>query len=202
MVSDKPELDRSSLRTFTIAEGILLLVLGLLALIFPVVASAWVTVVVALAFLVGGIIGWVNNLNRARRLSRWHCFWRLVVSTLFLVTGAWIIQQFSAGIVPAAAQVTALAFAIGIVFLVEGVVAIIVSLSHTDMPGWGWGLANGIVTLLLGLIIVTMRAGGLLSVLGILVGISFLFSGIDLLVFSAAFHERDRSDAAGGSPLV
>jgi uncharacterized membrane protein HdeD (DUF308 family) len=199
MVSDKPELDRSSLRSFTIAEGILLLVLGLLALIFPVVASAWVTVVVALAFLVGGIIGWVNNLNRARRLSRWHCFWRLVVSTLFLVTGAWIIQQFSAGIVPAAAQVAALAFAIGIVFLVEGVVAIIVSLSHTDMPGWGWGLANGVVTLLLGLIIVTMRAGGLLSVLGILVGISFLFSGIDLLVFSAAFHDRDRSDSAGGS---
>ena len=202
MVSDKPELDRSSLRSFTIAEGILLLVLGLLALIFPVVASAWVTVVVALAFLVGGIIGWANNLNRARRLSRWHCFWRLVVSTLFLVTGAWIIQQFSAGIVPAAAQVAALAFAIGIVFLVEGVVAIIVSLSHTDMPGWGWGLANGVVTLLLGLIIVTMRGGGLLSVLGILVGISFLFSGIDLLVFSAAFHDWDRSDSAGGSPLA
>ena len=29
------------------------------------------------------------------------------------------------------------------------------------------------------------------SVLGILVGISFLFSGIDLLVFSAAFHGPD-----------
>jgi hypothetical protein len=34
------------------------------------------------------------------------------------------------------------------------------------------------------------------------VGISFLFSGIDLLVFSAAFHDRDRSDSPGGSPLV
>jgi uncharacterized membrane protein HdeD (DUF308 family) len=186
--SNKPELSGGSLRTFTIAEGILLLVLGVLALLFPVIASAWVTVVVALAFLVGGIIGWVNNLNRSRTLSRWHCFWRLVVSTLFLVTGVWIIQQFSAGLVPAAAQVAALAFAIGIVFFVEGVVAIIVSLSHTEMPGWGWGLANGIVTLILGLIIVTMKAGGLLTVLGILVGISFLFSGIDLLVFSAAFH--------------
>ena len=136
----------------------------------------------------GGIVGWVNGLNRARRLSRWHCFWRLVVSTLFVVTGAWIIQQFSVGLIPAATQVAALAFAIGIVFLVEGVVATIVSLSHREMAGWGWGLANGIVTFLLGLIIVTMKAGGLLTVLGILVGISFLFSGIDLLVFSAAFH--------------
>jgi len=96
--------------------AILLLVLGVLALIFPMIASAWVTVVVALAFLVGGLIGWVNSLNRSRQLSKWHCFWRLVVSTLFVVTGAWIIQQFSAGVEPAAAQVAALAFAIGIVF--------------------------------------------------------------------------------------
>jgi uncharacterized membrane protein HdeD (DUF308 family) len=39
-----------------------------------------------------------------------------------------------------------------------------------------------------------MRPGGLLSVLGILVGISFLFSGIDLLVFSAAFHTPERGN--------
>ena len=192
MADDRSDPALGSLRAFTLAEGILLLVLGVLALLFPMIASAWVTVVVALAFLVGGIVGWVNNLNRSRHLSKWHCFWRLVVSTLFLVTGAWIIQQFSAGLVPAAAQVATLAFAIGIVFLVEGVVAAIVSLSHREMAGWGWGLANGIVTFILGLLIVTMKAGGLLSVLGILVGISFLFSGIDLLVFSAAFHEPQR----------
>ncbi|MFM7653029.1 MAG: HdeD family acid-resistance protein [Vulcanococcus sp.] len=192
MADDRSDHALGSLRAFTLAEGILLLVLGVLALLFPVIASAWVTVVVALAFLVGGIVGWVNNLNRSRRLSKWHCFWRLVVSTLFLVTGAWIIQQFGAGLVPAAGQVAALAFAIGIVFLVEGVVASIVSLSHREMAGWGWGLANGIVTFILGLLIVTMKVGGLLSVLGILVGISFLFSGIDLLVFSAAFHGSER----------
>ena len=196
MASVKPELDLGSLRSFTIAEGILLLVLGVLALLFPVIASAWVTVVVALAFLVGGIFGWINSLARSSRLTRWHCFWRLVVSTLFVVTGGWIIQQFSAGLVPAAAQVAALAYAIGIVFLVEGVVAAIVALTHRAMAGWGWGLANGIVTLLLGLIIVTMKTGGLLTVLGLLVGISFLFSGIDLLMFSAAFHApADRAAA-------
>jgi uncharacterized membrane protein HdeD (DUF308 family) len=196
MASDQSELDLvGSLRSFTIGEGILLLVLGVLALIFPVIASAWITVVLALAFLVGGIIGWVNGLTRSSRLSKVHCFWRLVVSTLFVVTGGWIIQQFSAGLVPAATQVAALAFAIGIVFLVEGVVAMIVALSHTRMAGWGWGLANGIVTFILGLIIVTMKGGALLSVIGILVGISFLFSGIDLLLFSAAFHEQRRPDA-------
>ena len=194
MAPERVEPGLGSLRSFTIAEGILLLVLGVLALLFPVIASAWVTVVVALAFLVGGIVGWVNGLNRSRRLSRWHCFWRLVVSTLFVVTGAWILQQCGSG--RCLMQVAALAFAIGIVFLVEGVVTTIVSLSHTDRPRWGWGLANGVVTFILGLLIVSMPGLGQLTVLGILVGISFLFSGIDLLVFSSAFHEPDsRADA-------
>ena len=189
MADDRSELALGSLRAFTFAEGILLLVLGGLALLFPVIASAWVTVVVAVAFLVGGIVGWVNNLNRSRRLSRWHCFGRLVVSSLFVLTGAWIIQQCGSG--RCLVQVAALAFAIGIVFLLEGVVTASVSLAHRQMAGWGWGLANGIVTGILGLLILAMPGLGQLTVLGILVGISFLFSGIDLLVFSAAFHRQD-----------
>ena len=47
---------------------------------------------------------------------------------------------------------------------------------------------SGIVTLVLGLLILTMKELSLLWVLGTLVGISFLFSGIDLLTFSASFH--------------
>ena len=53
------------------------------------------------------------------------------------------------------------------------------------------GLANGIVTLILGVLIVAMQGWGLLWVIGVLVGISFLFSGIDLLAFSASFHGDD-----------
>lgn len=192
-MASHPDLELTSaqgLRAFTMAEGIVLIVLGVLALVFPVIASAWVTVIVAIAFAVGGIVGWISTLSRARRLSRWHCFWRLVTSTLFLVVGFWIIQQFSAGPLSAGLQVAALAYAIGIVFLVEGVVATLVSLSHTNRRGWGWGLANGVVTLILGVLILSMKAWGLLSVLGILVGISFLFSGFDLLAFSAAFHSE------------
>ena len=181
----------AGLRAFAIAEGVLLLVLGGLALVFPVVASAWVTVIVAMAFLVGGIAGWIANLARARRLSRWHCFSRLVISTLFLVVGGWIIAQFSAGPLNAGLQVASLAYAVGIVFVIEGIVAMVFSLSHRQRGGWGWGLANGIITLILGLLILSMKAWGLLSVLGLLVGISFLFSGIDLLSFSAGFHSEE-----------
>jgi len=41
-------------------------------------------------------------------------------------------------------------------------------------------------------LILTIQPASLLSVLGLLVGISFIFSGIDLLTFSASFHRQRR----------
>jgi len=180
-----------TLRAFTLFEGVLMLVLGVLALVFPFMASVWVTTLVAVAFLVGGIVGWINNLMRAKQLSRWLTFWRLVVSTVFVVAGVSMIQQLGAGPAGVVLPVASLSLAIGIVFLVEGAVASVVSLAHREISGWGWGLLNGLITLILGGLILSLPAASLLSVLGILVGISFLFSGIDLLSFSASFHPED-----------
>jgi len=178
------------LRGLSQAEGIIMIVLGILALSFPVVASASVTVMVAIAFLLAGILGWIDIFMRAKRLGRWYCFWRLVVSTLLLVTGIWMVIQFKSGAVPAAMQIKALASAIGLVFLAEGAVTAFVSLSNRARRGWGWGFANGLVTLALGFLILTMGPASMLSVIGLLVGVSFLFSGFDLLGFSSRLHSR------------
>ena len=102
-----------------------------------------------------------------------------------------MIQQLGAGPLGAVLPVASLSLAIGIVFLVEGAVASVVSLAHREISGWGWGLLNGLITLILGGLILSLPAASLLSVLGILVGVSFLFSGIDLLSFSASFHSED-----------
>ncbi len=175
-------------KAFSIAEGILLIVLGVLALIFPVIASFWTTGVIAVLFLVGGVVGWISNLARSRRMGRWICFWRLVVSTLFLVAGGSMIANFrDPG--EAAEQVVAFALAIGIVFIVEGVVAFFNGLANSGQPGAGWAIANGVITFILGLLIVTLKFWGLLWVLGTLVGISFLFSGIELIAFSSSIND-------------
>ena len=176
-------------KAFSIAEGILLIVLGVLALIFPVIASFWTTGVIAVLFLVGGVVGWISNLARSGRMGRWICFWRLVVSTLFIVAGSSMISNFrDPG--EAAEQVAAFALAIGIVFLVEGVVAFVNGLAKSGQPGSGWAIANGVITFILGLLIVTLKFWGLLWVLGTLVGISFLFSGIELIAFSSSINDN------------
>ena len=191
---DRPD-SAGTFKAFAIAEGILLIILGVLALIFPVLASVWVTGVIAVVFLVGGVVGWISNLARSKRMGRWICFWRLVVSTLFIVAGASMISNFRSP-ADAAEQVATLSLAIGIVFLVEGVVAFFNGLSHSNRPGAGWAVANGVITFILGLLIVTLKFWGLLWVLGVLVGISFLFSGIDLIAFSSAIHNDQDPPAA------
>ena len=191
---DRPD-SLGTFKAFAIAEGILLIILGVLALIFPVLASVWVTGVIAVVFLVGGVVGWISNLARSKRMGRWICFWRLVVSTLFIVAGASMISNFRSP-ADAAEQVATLSLAIGIVFLVEGVVAFFNGLSHSNRPGAGWAVANGVITFILGLLIVTLKFWGLLWVLGVLVGISFLFSGIDLIALSSTIHNDQDPPAA------
>ena len=190
MASPSRSIATASLTAFTLFEGVLMLVLGILALVFPVRSSGVITAVVAVAFLVGGVVGWVSNLMRARQLGRWLSFWRLVVSSVFLVAGVSMIQQLAKGSFSSLLPVMSLTLAIGIVFLVEGLVAVVVSLSHRQVSGWAWGLLNGLVTLTLGGLILSMSPAGLMPVLGILVGVSFLFSGVDLLLFSASFHRE------------
>lgn len=177
-----------SLRAFTLFEGVLMLVLGVLALLFPLVASRWVTAVVALGLIVGGLIGWIVNVMRAPVLGRWLVFWRLVVASLFLLVGGSIIRDLGGGPLASAEPVASLTLALGILFVLEGLVAAVVALGHRQIRGWTWGLANGLVTLLLGGLILSMSTTALLAVLGLLVGVSFLFSAVDLLVFSARFH--------------
>jgi uncharacterized membrane protein HdeD (DUF308 family) len=191
---DRPD-SLGTFKAFAIAEGILLMILGVLALVFPVLASVWVTGVIAVVFLVGGVVGWISNLARSKRMGRWICFWRLVVSTLFIVAGASMISNFRSP-ADAAEQVATLSLAIGIVFLVEGVVAFFNGLSHSNRPGAGWAIANGVITFILGLLIVTLKFWGLLWVLGVLVGISFLFSGIDLIALSSTIHNDQDPPAA------
>ena len=146
-------------------------------------------------FLVGGVVGWISILARSKRMGRWICFWRLVVSTLFIVAGASMISNFRSP-ADAAERVATLSLAIGIVFLVEGVVAFFNGLSHSNRPGAGWAVANGVITFILGLLIVTLKFWGLLWVLGVLVGISFLFSGIDLIALSSTIHNDQDPPAA------
>lgn len=192
-------LEQRALRRSARLEGVGLLLLGSLALIFPLVASVWLTAVLALVFVVAGLVGWLTTWARARHLSGPHAFWRFAVATLLLLAGIWMVSRLTSGPVAAARPVAALVLTIGVVFLLEGIEASLVSLSHRHLQGWGWGLINGLVTLGLGAGILTVPASRRAWLLGGLLGISFVFSGLDLLGFRIRFHGLANDGPWGGT---
>lgn len=180
--------ERGALRRFTLLEGGAMLLLGALAFLFPLIVSYWLTGVIAVVFVVAGVVRWITTLGRARHLSGPHAFSSFVVATLLVLSGIWMVHRLARGPATAAAPVVALALAAGVVFLLEGCVASVFSLRHRHIPGWGWGLLNGLATLTIGAGILSLKATALPRMLGLLVGISFLLSGLDLLGFHLRFH--------------
>jgi uncharacterized membrane protein HdeD (DUF308 family) len=187
--ASRARLGQRDLRRATLAEGGVMLILGGAALLFPLVASVWLTWVVAVVFLVAGLVTGITTWSRARRLSKPHAVWRFVLATLVLLAGFWMLSELISGPTAASRQVASLARVVGLVFLLEGLAASLFSQNHRHIRGWGWGLANGLVTLALGALILSLRPSLLPWMLGTLVGVSFLFSGLDLLLFGTRFHD-------------
>ena len=72
--------------------------------------------------------------------------WKVLLGLLYLAVGLYMLFQPGVGLV-------ALALTLAWLFLVQGVISIFGSLQLRPLPGWGWWLFDGIITLLLAFLI-------------------------------------------------
>ena len=76
--------------------------------------------------------------------------------------------------------------------LVKGLINIIVSIqSRNEVKGWGWGVAAGVLSIVAGVLSFMHPAITALTV-GVLMGLYFVESGIDMIVFGTALSTIDR----------
>jgi uncharacterized membrane protein HdeD (DUF308 family) len=75
---------------------------------------------------------------------------------------------------------------LAIFFVVEGVFDLVAYFPTRAIPGSGWILFDGIVTLVLGLLVWRQWPSSSLWVMGTLVGISMIFTGMTRLMLSLA----------------
>jgi uncharacterized membrane protein HdeD (DUF308 family) len=80
----------------------------------------------------------------------------------------------------------ALTIVLAVFLLVEGVFKIITAFRVRDHRGWGWLLASGIVSVILGLLIWAQWPASGLWVIGLLVAIQLLFTGWSLVMLALA----------------
>src|SRR5476651_529762 len=164
-----------------LAEGILLLILGFIAIVIPPIATLAVTILLGWLFLLSGIMGLLTTFWMRHAPGFW---WSLVSAALGVLVGASLLAMPLSGAV--SLTVVLVAF-----FMIEGVVSIMFALDHKrELSGrWGWMLASGVVDLALGGMILAGLPSTAAWAIGLLVGINMLFGGSALI--GMALHARD-----------
>jgi uncharacterized membrane protein HdeD (DUF308 family) len=165
---------------FFLIEGIILLVLGVIAIGVPVLATLAVTIVLGWLFLVSGVVGLFTTFWMRAAPGFW---WALQSAVLGIVVGVLLLAAPIRGAL--SLTIVLIAF-----FIIEGVASIMFSLDHKrEMSGrWGWMLASGVVDLVLAALIFAGLPSTASWAIGLLVGINMVFGGVALTAMS--LHAR------------
>jgi uncharacterized membrane protein HdeD (DUF308 family) len=161
-----------------LAEGILLVILGLAAMIVPPLASLAVTIFLGWMFLISGIGGLIVTFWARQLPGFW---WSLISALLAIAAGIILLAQ------PVQGTLT-LTIVVGVYFLAEGVATIMYALEHRrELSGrWSWLLVAGLMDILIAFLIISGLPGSAEWAIGLLVGINLLFGGATLIGMALA----------------
>ena len=157
-------------------EGVVLLLLGILAVLVPVIATLTVTFAFGWIFLISGLIGLVTTLHARRAPGFW---WSLLSAVLGVIVGVLLLVWPITGAI-------SLTLLLAAFFTVEGILSIMYAIEHKrEMSGrWAWLLVNGVVDLGLAAIILIAFQTSASWVLGLLIGIDMVLGGTALIVIA------------------
>jgi uncharacterized membrane protein HdeD (DUF308 family) len=161
---------------WSIGLSILMLLAGILAIVIPPAAGIAVVLAVAWLLMFSGAVHLV---------FAWHTrttggfVWELLLGILYIGVGAYTLVHPVAGL-------ASLTLILAIYLFAEAVLELVLSFRLRPMRGSNWLLFDGIVTLILAILIWRTWPSSTEWVIGTLVGISMLFSGVSRLVLSLA----------------
>ena len=158
--------------------GIALLVLGIAAIVFPVFSTLVATVFIGWVLLVFGIMAFAHSFSIH---GAGPFFGAMLLSLLSAAAGIFLIMHPPAGAL-------ALTLLLGMVFMVQGAVELSFALEMRPLPGWGGMLASAIASIVMALVIIATWPGISMVVLGILVGVNFISSGLSFIFMARAMQ--------------
>ena len=163
-----------------VALGVVYVIAGLIALSSVVFATRVTVFVVGIMMLVAGVAEVIN----AFQFKSWGKFlvW-LLLGLLYIVAGLLTFEN------PLLAA-TVLTLLLGVSLVISGVTRIILAFSMREGMSWTSVVLSGVVTLLLGLIILVHWPVSSLFVLGVLLGIDLLIIGIGWIFVGFGLKSR------------
>jgi uncharacterized membrane protein HdeD (DUF308 family) len=166
-----------------VVEGMVLVVLGLLAVLLPPLATLGVTIFLGWLFVISGIMGLIATFWARQAPGFW---WSLLSAVLGIAVGLVLLISPVSGAV-------SLTLVLSVFFAVEGVVSIMYALDHRQQLSgrWGWMLFSGLIDLILAAMILIGLPGTAAWAIGLLVGINMIFGGSALIAMG--LHARNSS---------
>jgi len=163
-------------RRWLSVTGIVMIVLGILAIIMPVVSSY------AVGFLIGSVLtlGGILAVMLAVSFQGTRVFvWMLVAGIFPFCAGLYLL------FFPASGLVT-LTFLIAAILLLRGLAQSAFAFDMGGIKGSGWVLVSGLVSVGLAAFIFAALPESSTVLLGILLGLDLIVSGLSLVVLAAA----------------
>ena len=176
-MSTGPDMDRQIRKSFR-TTGILLLLIGVIAILLPQAVSIVLSIFIGSLLILSGLVvaygTWTGY--RINGLAWLKPFVLIVIGLLIAFN-------------PAAVAAT-LGLLLVIYFLLTGFASISFALDLRPRGGWGWMMLNGLLSVTLAIIFLAGWPFSSVALIGILVGISFVFDGISLLAVSRAMNTQ------------
>ena len=163
-----------------VALGVVYLIAGFIALGSVVMATVASVFVVGIMMIVAGVAEVIN----AFQVKTWGKFllWALL-GALYIVAG---FVTFENPLLAAAL----LTLILGIALIASGIMQIILAFGMKEEMPWIWIAISGVITLLLGLIVVSHWPVSSLYTLGIFLGVNLVFAGAGWVGLGLGLRQR------------
>jgi uncharacterized membrane protein HdeD (DUF308 family) len=173
-----------------------LLVVGILSIILGVVGPGMTFMLTLASVLYFGVLmllaGGVQ-LFQAIKCSGWRSVVsHVLIGLLYVLAGLMVVTR------PLLASVV-LTGTLACMLLVIGVLRCVMAIQHRALQGWGWALVGGIVTGVLGLMILTRWPLDALWVIGLFLAIELIVNGWSLVFIAVAARTARSGLAPGGA---
>ena len=178
-------------RTLFVGGGILVALLGLIAVFSPFVTGIAITFVLGVVLLVGA----VGHVVAAFSGRGWTGFaFQVLLAIIYAVAGISLLTEPIVGLVTLTLLLVAY-------LLVEGVVEVVQGFRVRPARGWGWLVGSGAISLVLAALLFAGFPATAAWALGLLVGLGLITTGISMVMVGMSGGreaERTMEQPAGG----
>src|SRR6266851_6716243 len=153
-----------------------MIVLGVLAVAVPQATGVGVAMVVAWITIFGGL---AHLAYAFAAESAGTVLWRLLIGVVYIAGGIYLAANPGLSLL-------ALTLVLAGIFFAEGVMRIVFFFQTRPLPGAGWVLFDGIMTLVLGFLVMRNWPDSSQWAIGTIVGVNLIVSGFTRLMLSVA----------------